>query len=369
MPEKKEAKKKVKVVYFNCKYCNKGLKTAGARTNHEKNCPLTNQEPKIETQEVAKKITPELQEKMEEATSPLAVVENRIRQAEEGGVPISQEDQQVIKEVLKFVQAQKKDQEEIDSNLQQAEKIKSKSKIVQATQDFENLKPGDKIGLQEAMAFSTILNAQTQQQSAQQTQQMNQLYIQERMRKMDQPKETSNKFQEQLLLTLIKDMNQAKAENDIEKFSKSYEAVKKMTELIGEKDTGTAAILGKVAEQIIPPLMDLGKEAMKQKQGHPEFLKAPAPAVPTANPGPESQSDNISLPEEGVVSSPPSHNPGEPAVAPPQENPEPSDEELMNNPELRDEYRPVQLDNTSINQYLNIDKFEKFAPSSTAPTT
>lgn len=326
MPKKKTTEKAEKKEFEICPNCKQPFGKGAALREHKKSCNKKyGIEAPLKSSEIAKRITPELQEKMEHATSPLAVVENRIRQAQEGGVPISQEDQQVIKEVLKLVQAQKMDQQEIDSNLQQAEKIRSKSKIVQAAQDFESLKPGDKVGLQEAMAFSTIMNAQSQQQAAQQTQQLNQLYIQERMRKMDQPKETSNKFQEQLLLTLIKDMNQAKAENDIEKFSKSYEAIKKMTELIGEKDTGTAGVLGELAKQIVPPLMDLGKEVMKKKQNQPDFL-APNPPVPSSNPGPAPKT-------EGFEPSP--HNnldlAGEPpvVVAPPQENPELTDEEYL----------------------------------------
>lgn len=361
MPEKTETKKKVKKVFFSCRYCNKGLASPQGKSTHEKNCSLnpTNQEPKIESAEIAKKLSPATIEKMEAATSPLKAVENRIKQAAEHGEPISPGEQESMAEILKFVKKQTEDQQEIDSNLKTAEKIQSEAKIFQATEILDTAKSGSKLDIKDALAISIIQNSQQAQQDAQQNRQLNNLFIQEKIKKLNDPKETSGgKFQEKILTIFLNKMLEAEGENDISKFEKNYAAMKKMIDLVGEKSPASEGFiqLGEIAKAYAPLLQEAFSKKQQQRQPQQEM----PPEAPQGNPD-----DKI----KELVSG--DHNYSQPPV-PKQieiEGSEISDEEYSK--KYGSELEEYGYDNSSspfTGMYDNINK-GYVAPTTTSPMT
>jgi len=367
MAAKKEAKKKVKVVYFNCQYCNKGLKTPGAKTNHEKSCPLNpvNQEPKIKSSEIAKTIPPELQEKLQEQLSPKLPT-------------FTEEEKQKLEKISTFIKSRSEDQQETDSNLQAAEKIKSrrgivteKGKFMNAVADIQGMKPDQEITLPGALAFSVI-------EDTLQSRRMNQLILQERYAKLNQPKEKSSdsKIQDQITASVLKKIIETSPEDDMESFTKKVEFARKIGELVGDKEKGAgeyiADTVGKLGEQIAPALLDMAKQ--KQQQAMPPQIPQQNPTQ--QNPNIESNNPGVEpkvLENEGGATLPapsPAPNLNEEISPQPISNPEPSDEQLMKMPQLRDDHYAgggdFGVDSNYFNQYLNLDRFKKFAPSSTA---
>ena len=210
MPKKKTTTKpKAKKIYFPCQYCGKGLLSSQGKATHEKNCPLNpiNQQPKNESLEITKKITPQMQDKMQnqldtdkkaEKDFILKGLEQKKQQAINENRDLTPQEKVQFQEVYNYIQDQSADQKEINSNLTTVKKFDSKAKMVKAAEHLEGLNSGQKMDLQSALAFDIITSAQDNRR-------MNQMYMQEKLNKISEPKETSSsKFQEKLLFQYSK---------------------------------------------------------------------------------------------------------------------------------------------------------------------
>lgn len=302
MAEKKEDKKQKKV-YFSCQYCNRGLRSKQGLAEHEKACLLNpaNQQPKFESSEMAEKITPEMEDKIKEKINSnnlltqkfiLDGLESKQEQIREENRKFTPDERNKFDEVLDFVKKQKESKEEIEQDKLTAEKIKGKSKIMNAVSELENLKSGEKMGLQEALAYSII-------QDTLQSKQLNQIYMQERLKQLNQPAESSksDKFQEQVLGILLKNLVEAKNEDDISKFEKNYTAIKGMIDLVGEKSPATEGfqVMGEVAKAYAPIVKEIFDKKQKNSTQKITNIQYPTPEMPVGAPieAPNQENPNV----------------------------------------------------------------------------
>jgi len=354
MPTKTNKKPKAKKIYFPCVYCGKGLLSSQGNATHEKNCRLNpnNQAQRIESSEQLKKITPAMQEKIKfqldadkkaEQDFILKGLEQKEQQLKNENRNFTDLEKVQFKEVYNYMQNQSARQQRIDSNLTDANEIGSKSKIVQAQQQLASLNPGEKMGLQDSLGAAVIMNAMQQQADAQQARQLNNIFIQEKIKSLNEPKESSSKFQEKLLLQLIPNMNKAQSENDIEKFEKNYSAMKKMVDLISEKSPTSEGFqqIAEIAKSYAPIFQALLDKKQQQLFPTPQTRGPPGP-----------EEDNISS-QENLIEEEQASLPNVPA---PQ-----TDQEYARTHDLSDYGVDSTLDpNSVINQSLGLHQFSRF---------
>ena len=341
MPKKKSKSKGFEKEPKQCPHCLKWFDTRGLQ-KHMASCAANPDRQQQSQQSIQQPqpptISPQLQEKIKnkldaekekERDFILRGLEQKKQQAINENRDLTPQEKVQFQEVYNYIQDQSADQKEIDSNLTTVKKFDSKAKMVKAAEHLEGLNTGQKMDLQSALAFDIITSAQDNRR-------MNQMYIQEKLNKISEPKETSSsKFQEKLLFQLL----EAKQENDLEKFTKTFEMIKSMQSVIGEKEGGSSEVINQIAKSIIPPIVDFGKKVFEKKQGQPNPQQLQNPQQPqeiiTENISPNAnQINNPNLIEQEQA-----HVPTQSPAPQPEQFP--SDQELLNNPQLRDQYSPL----------------------------
>jgi len=309
MPKEKITKKKPipNKVFFPCQYCNKGLKSIQGKVIHEKNCPLntTNKkEPEKEINEIAKIIPKETIKKMENNLDPLGnqaleSLEKKKQEISSGKKPLSPEEKQKMQVVLDFVQDQKDKQLMIEEKRTQIDSIKQDSNLLRAQKELKDLQgSGGEIFDEKFQQFIFKLKAM-------------EIALGNKSNNQSDNSMTSQLMQEnrdirkQNFDLILTQMKEAKSENDLEKFTKTFEMLKGMQSVIGEKSGGTE-IITEIAKQLIPPVVNLGKQVMDKRQQ--DQLNFPTPQNPAVSPGtvspettpeisPGENSPNINMPE------------------------------------------------------------------------
>ena len=327
MPKKQTKKKE-----FVCNFpdCVASFEQSNYLTNHKKFCQYNPENiKKMETLEDAKK---ELQElKTDPNTSPQEKEKINLLQQKE-------------KEIAEKSQTRRDKKEDLDI-LKLDEQIEKHQEKSSGPDNIDKL-----LARRERVAIIKSLE-QPPVQPQQNTQQFNRdiydlkLEIKELSHKIDDKKTGKSDVKSEIKdsLDIAKTMG----------FSKSDE-------------TGTERMIGDTLTQLLPlgqKFLDMQKEEQQQTQQQPQPPEAPqsnpddqikelvsgGPGYLNAQPlGPDQIEIEGSIPQPQPIS-----------------NPEPSDEELLNNPELRDDFYPAQLDSSYINQSLGLGKFNKF--TATAP--
>jgi len=274
MPKKKTTTKpKAKKIYFPCQYCGKGLLSQQGKSTHEKNCSLNPDRQQQSQQSIQQPqpptITPQMQEKIKnqldadkkaEKDFILQGLEDKKQQLVNEKRDFTPEEKIQFQQVLNYIQDQSADKQEIASYDTAEKKLKGKGKVIQAAEALDDIRPNKSLTIQEALALNIV-------EDTIQSRQMNRIYMQERIQKLNQePRESSgSKFQEKILLQLIDNMGKSAGENDIEKFEKNYSAIKKMIDVVGEKSPATEGFqqLAGIAKSYAP----IFEAFLSKKQG------------------------------------------------------------------------------------------------------
>lgn len=383
MPKKKSTKKKPvpKKVFFPCQYCGKGLKSIQGKTIHEKSCPLNpinQQQPQqvatdIEAVQQAEKITPQMQEKIEnildtdkkqEATFLLKGLNDQQQQILKENRPLTDLEKNQFKEVLEYLQHQK----EISSYDKAEKTIKGQTKVYQASEILDSIKPAQNLTVQQAVALDII-------QDTRERKQLHQLYMQQKIENLNNPKKSSDSvdFQKQvfdLQNDRIKSLEKNRSEGNIKGMVEDYEAIKKLGETFSDKEKSSPGneLVNEIAKSVIPGIVDMGKEALKKKQQQQQNF--PTPQTPNISPeqnpeiasGENNQSENVSQ-SESLIEKGPGQQP-----SPAQASPEPTDAQLLADNSLRDPNRPAQdYSDLDFAQNLYMSAESPALPTSTAP--
>ena len=334
MPTKKITKKKVKS--YPCPFpgCTASYAQSNHLTNHKKFCQFNpDNMKKIETAQDAKS---EIL-KLKEAVATITPEQNQ--QIKEKLTELDQPTEQSFREQKeKDIEA---DRQDLRSDQTKLEKIK----VAQQLQKFDASDPS-KMSFQDWKEMKMITSLGSDNSSN------NLLPLLIQMQDKQNQSQLENQKQ---IFELIREQDK-KSMDVLDKFDKIESIGAKWAKKLGytKRDSGEksgmdyiAEIVGNIAEKNLPKLLDIGKQSMDMKQQSQQNPATPEPGI--AENIPTSQ---VNEQEQAHV---PTQSPA------PQPEQFPSDQDLLNNPQLRDQYSPLKnYPNLQFatNQYL--------APTSTA---